>query len=100
TTTRISPAPVLYALPILQRVALDRDPVAVALQVVELHELARHQPLDEHCQAAGVGFAEEGLLDVERDPAAVGDQVEGAVEGGHRSEEHTSELQSREKLVC
>src|SRR3546814_1830470 len=101
------------ALPILvvQRVALDRDAVAIAFEVVQLHELAGDQVLDEQREAARIRFAQERLLDVERDPAAVDDQVEGFAEGlggdvvvaqrgdrgqaGElRSEEHTSELQS------
>src|SRR3546814_1668004 len=70
---------------VVQRVALDRDAVAVAFEVVQLHELAGDQVLDEQREAARIRFAQERLLDVERDPAAVDDE---------RSEEHTSELQS------
>src|SRR3546814_1794896 len=101
---------------VVQRVALDRDAVAVAFEVVQLHELAGDQVLDEQREAARIRFAQERLLDVERDPAAVDDEVEGFAEGvggnvvvtergdrgqagelpafERRSEEHTSELAS------
>src|SRR3546814_5017177 len=58
---------------VVQRVALDRDAVAVAFEVVQLHELAGDQVLDEQREAARIRFAQERPL---------------------RSEEYTSELQS------
>src|SRR3546814_19370559 len=50
---------------VLQRVALDRDAVAIAFEVVQLHELAGDQVLDEQREAARIRFAQERLLDVE-----------------------------------
>src|SRR3546814_2090386 len=66
---------------VVQRVALDRYAVAVAFEVVQLHEFAGDQVLDEQREAARIRFAEEGFLDVDRDPAAVDDEVEGFAEG-------------------
>src|SRR3546814_5213656 len=66
---------------VVQRVALDRDAVAIAFEVVQLHELAGDQVLDEQREAARLRFAPERLLDVERDPAAVDDKVAGFAAG-------------------
>src|SRR3546814_13482382 len=56
---------------VVQRVALDRDAVAVAFAVVQLHELAGDQVLDEHREAARIRFAQDRILDVEIGNASV-----------------------------
>src|SRR3712207_8900016 len=54
---------------------------------------------DPTAERGGGGQADEEVAD---DPAGVEDrpEVEVPVVGAHRSEEHTSELQSRQYLVC
>src|SRR5258706_1641748 len=48
----------------------------------------------------GVGRDVTGERRVERGLAEAKDRLERALEGGNRSEEHTSELQSLTNLVC
>src|SRR5687768_18315671 len=53
------------------------------------------EPVPGHAERAGVGVVEDLRVDVEVQVALVDE-----VEVGQRSEEHTSELQSRLHLVC
>src|SRR5690349_23687962 len=67
----------------------------VVLELVEdlLERLA--QQVGQDVQPAAVGHADDDLLDAQPRGA-----LDGGVEHRQRSEEHTSELQSRRDLVC
>src|SRR5690606_41695958 len=58
--------------------------------------------LGDDTDLGAVGGAQDraGLTGGGRHPGAVDEQGRGALSHGSRSEEHTSELQSRENLVC
>src|SRR3546814_21093906 len=58
---------------VVQRVALDRDAVAIAFEVVQLHALAGDQVLADQREAARIRFAKERLLDVECHPTPLND---------------------------
>src|SRR5690606_41756282 len=53
-----------------------------------------------HDRVPGAGSADRALAAQHARPAVRGIQRGGRQRGGRRSEEHTSELQSRENLVC
>src|SRR5690606_41903074 len=94
STTAISPLSLHDALPISQRALRRRG---ARKQRIQVQVDAGHRP---------VGLLGEGLADVERPFVLVAvhehdgqDELVRLVEA-IRSEEHTSELQSRENLVC
>src|SRR3712207_7161220 len=64
----------------------------------EIYTLSLHDALPISRDVAGVGQHEERLVGVEGGGVAV--QPRARLGGGLRSEEHTSELQSRQYLVC
>src|SRR5436309_10656388 len=65
-------------------------------------EIAVHQVLDERPVLDPEGLVEPEVLAKRLDVAAAGTRLhqENGGVAGQRSEEHTSELQSRENLVC
>ena len=68
---------------VVERLAVDRQPVPVPFHVIDVEVLAQDQGLDEAGEAARVAVIEERLLDVERDPAAILNKVERLGEHAH-----------------
>src|SRR5690606_39695687 len=88
------------ALPIFVR----RDQVATTQphMVVRIHHEGCGSGSREQYHLPKRGVATWGFVHWVRDhkAAAIGNILVEPLPGAHRSEEHTSELQSREKLVC
>src|SRR5690606_41947757 len=80
----------------------DGDPEGEDLGVPEDDpaELEPRRELDDLREGAGRGAREEAEVELEAVAERKGDADGGDERGQPRSEEHTSELQSRENLVC
>src|SRR5699024_4119330 len=70
---------------IMQLPPLDGQAMAVALKVMQLQVIVLDQTLHQPRKTAGIRAVQEALLDVERHPAVVGDEVVGGGESRHRN---------------